>query len=128
VVSDEHPGLFLWEDPELFMHPESLGRLLDEVVRVVSTKPIQVFLSTQSLEVVAWLTHHFYKRCTEFKEMLRAFRLSLEAGRLSVAIFHFENLLAWLEQGMDPRYWGVRDLPFSYRYQEAEKVTLEEEV
>jgi predicted ATPase len=33
TVDDEHPGLFLWEDPELFMHPATLGRLLDFFAR-----------------------------------------------------------------------------------------------
>ncbi|MBW1946424.1 MAG: AAA family ATPase [Deltaproteobacteria bacterium] len=124
VVDEHHPGMFLWEDPELFMHPESLGRLLEEMVRLVQDKPIQIFLSTQSLEVVALLTHYFREQYAGMQETLRAFRLELEAGRLSVARFYFKNLLTWLEQGMDPRYWGVVDLPVSCRYRDAEKTTI----
>jgi hypothetical protein len=37
------------------MHPATLGRLLDEVARLVAGKAVQVFLSTQSLEVLSWL-------------------------------------------------------------------------
>lgn len=128
VVDREQPGLFLWEDPELFMHPDALGRMLSEVIHLIQDKPIQVFLSTQSLEVVGLLTHHFRPRDPEFQEALRAFRLQLDAGHLYAATFHFQNLYTWLEQGMDPRYWGVVDLPISYRYREAEKLLSEEEL
>lgn len=128
VGGREHPGLFLWEDPESFMHPESLGRLLNEVMHLIQDKPIQVFFSTQSLEVVGLLTHHFQQQHSGLQEALRAFRLELDAGRLYAATFHFQNLYTWLEQGMDPRYWGVVDLPISYRYREAEKLLSEEDL
>lgn len=125
---DDHPGLFLWEDPELFMHPESLGRLLDEVVRLIQDRPIQVFISTQSLEVVALVTHHFRGRYRHLQEELRAFRLNFAEDYPYPASFQFQNLYAWLEQGMDPRYWGVVDLPLSYRYRKAEKVISEGDI
>ncbi len=127
VVDDDHPGIFLWEDPELFMHPESLGRLMDEMLRLVSGKPIQVFLSTQSLELIALVVHHFRERYRELQEELRAFRLGFARDYPYVATFRFQNLQAWLEEGMDPRYWGVMDLPIVYRYRKAAEIAPEED-
>ena len=53
-ASKEKPGLFLWEDPELFMHPATLGRLLEQVIELTRDMPIQLLITTQSLEVLAW--------------------------------------------------------------------------
>jgi len=127
-VDEKHPGLFLWEDPELFMHPASLLRLLQQVMLFIKEKPIQVFISTQSLEVVALLTHYFQSEANDWKKELRAFRLNLEEDKMYAATFRFENLKAWLEQEMDPRYWGVSELPFSYHYGGSEDIILEEEI
>lgn len=128
VVDEDHPGLFLWEDPELFMHPESLNRLLRTVMQLIKNKPIQVFCSSQSLEVVALLAHYFAEEKPIFQDALRAFRLDLEAGRLYAAVFHFANLRTWLEQGMDPRYWGVVDLPLAHFYREDAEPISEEDI
>ncbi len=49
AVSEEEPGLLIWEEPELFQNPQTLGRLLKEVVTLVNTKPIQVFIASHSL-------------------------------------------------------------------------------
>ncbi len=123
TVDEEHPGLFLWEDPELFMHPASLNRLLGEVVALVQGKPIQVFLSSQSIEVIALLTHRLQ---SVEKPDYRAFRLDLEEGRLYVAKYHHSNILAWLKAGMDMRFWNVTDLPISYCYQASEESSQED--
>lgn len=110
-VSDERPGLLLWEDPELFMHPATLGRLLDEVARVIGGKPIQLVMSTQSLEVLAWLAH-----CLEqiplpiAPEQVRTFRLGLEEGRLGAQAFPGKALGRWLEYFGDPRVAGEDEL------------------
>ncbi|RMD65477.1 ATP-binding protein, partial [Candidatus Parcubacteria bacterium] len=132
VVDKEHPGLFLWEDPELFMHPESLNRLLRTIMQLIKHKPIQVFCSSQSLEVVALFTHYFAKDKSalqdDLRNKLRAFRLDLEDGRLYAAVFHFANLRTWLEQGMDPRHWGVVDLPLTHFYREDTEATAEEDL
>lgn len=114
TVDEEHPGLFLWEDPELFMHPATLGRLVDEVVNLMQGRPIQAFISTQSLETVAHVTHRASKH-EALAEGLRAFRLGLKEGRLIFATFKYHNLLSWLQDGMDPRFWGVSDTLLSYR-------------
>jgi len=114
TVDDEHPGLFLWEDPELFMHPSTLGRMLDEVVRLVQEHPIQMFVSTQSLETIAHLTYQASKHKGSTKD-LRAFRMKLKEGKLILATFKYGNLISWLQDGMDPRFWGVSDTLLSYR-------------
>jgi len=125
-VDDKRPGLFLWEDPELFMHPDTLGRLLQEVLRLTRNKAIQLFISTQSLEVVGYLTHHIQvqESYTQLQDQYRAFRLELDKGHSYVATFRFQNLKAWLTQGMDPRHWGVSDSPISYRYRQPEMAVV----
>jgi hypothetical protein len=114
TVDEERPGLFVWEDPELFMHPTTLGRLLGEVVDLVQRRPIQVFISTQNLETIAHVTHQASQQET-LTENLRAFRLGLREGRLISATFKYHNLISWLQDGMDPRFWGVSDTLLSYR-------------
>ncbi len=108
------PGLFLWEEPELFMNPQSLGRLLRTVVEIVKDKPIQVFMSTQSLEVVAHITTLLQEQLL-FSDDAMAFRLGLRAGELFSARFRYRNLLAWLENGKDPRVWESWDVPWQFR-------------
>ena len=116
TVDEEHPGLFLWEDPELFMHPESLDALLGEILLLTKDKPVQIFLSSQSMEVIALLTSHIQRNMPVMQPDYRVFRLDLEDGRLYAAKYHYRNILAWLEEGMDARFWGATKLPISYRY------------
>ena len=54
-VTPEPPGIVLWEEPELFQNPKTLHKLLREVVEIVRGKPIQLFMVSHSLEVVAHL-------------------------------------------------------------------------
>ena len=54
-MTDDEPGVFFWEEPELFQNPLTLGRLLTEVADLAQRKPLQVFLATHSMEVVAKL-------------------------------------------------------------------------
>ncbi|MFQ5793566.1 MAG: AAA family ATPase [Candidatus Bipolaricaulia bacterium] len=124
---EKNSRVFLWEDPELFMHPKSLGRLLGEVLDLIRDQPVQVFLCSQSIEVVGLLTHHLHEDNADLQSEFRAFRLDLEQGHLNVAKYRFPNLETWLKQEMDPRYWGVTDLPFSYRYRRTENVFTKEE-
>ena len=121
-VSKEKPGLFLWEDPELFMHPRSLNKLLKEVLFLVKDKPIQVFLSSQSIELIAMLTAQIEN--FNLQSQYRVFRLDLEQGQLYMAKYHYENVFAWLESGMDLRFWNAEDLPISYNYKQAIKTSL----
>ena len=115
-VDEDHPGLFLWEDPELFMHPVSLNRLLKEVLNIVKDKPIQIFLTSQSIETTALLTANIEE--LNLEETYRVFRLDLKDGRLYAAKYRYNNVLTWLKAGMDLRFWGTEDdLPISYRYE-----------
>ena len=97
-------------------------------MQIVEAKPIQVFISTQSIEVIALLTHHLQKAEEDLQEQLRVFRLELDNGCLVSAVFYFKNLYTWLKQGMDPRLWKLVDLPISYRYLIIEQPFAEEEV
>ena len=106
-------GLFLWEDPELFMHPATLGRLLDEVARLVAGKAVQVFLSTQSLEVLSWLA--LAMREPEQQTSLNpsdvcTLRLQLVGGTLQVQTFPGESIGGWMELFGDPRTTGEDEL------------------
>ena len=113
-VGEERLGLFLWEDPELFMHPVTLNKLLREVLSLVSDKPIQIFFSSQSIEAIAIFTAHIED--LNLQSDYRVFRLDLERGQLYAAKYRYENVYAWLESGMDLRFWNVQDLPISYSY------------
>ncbi|MBO9314097.1 MAG: AAA family ATPase [Roseiflexus sp.] len=112
--AEQHePGLFLWEDPELFMHPATLGRLLDEVARLVAGKPVQVFMSTQSLEVLSWLA--LAMRETEPQTSLNpsnvcTLRFQLVGGTLQVQTFPGESIGSWMELFGDPRTIGADEL------------------
>ena len=101
-VDENHPGLFLWEDPELFMHPATLGRLLDTVMGIVADKPIQVFMTTQSLEVIAWLVGFLEKDIIQPSD-IRTYRLNLTNGLLKVMPFKGKEIAGWIEFIGDPR-------------------------
>ncbi len=116
-VSEEKPGLFLWEDPELFMHPATLGRLLKEVIKLVKDVPIQVFLTTQSLEVIAHITRILQTGKVP-KVDIRAFSLLLEKGELMSRKFRKTQILKWLESGFDLRDTRsalLEVLPFAWK-------------
>ena len=85
-------------------------------------------MSSQSLETIAWLTYHFQKSYSEMRENFRVFRMELEKGRLYAATYRYQNILIWLEQGMDPRFWGSVNLPFTCRFHAREEITTEEEL
>ncbi|MBE3588485.1 MAG: AAA family ATPase [Thermoanaerobacteraceae bacterium] len=115
AVDEEHPGLFLWEDPELFMHPATLGKLLAEIVNLVKKKPVQVFISTQSLEVIAWFGKMIVDKKLE-AQALRTYTLTLSKGELQAKMHRGENLKEWLKSGFDPRFRAVSEdmLPFGW--------------
>jgi len=117
LASEERPGLFLWEDPELFMHPAALGSMLKEMMETVADCPIQVFISTQSNEVVAECAL-FAEKTESIKKGLRAFRLGNQDGRLISVCFRTKNLLSWLDTEKDPRFWGMATTALKYRMEE----------
>lgn len=102
-VDDERPGLFLWEDPELFMHPATLGFLMKEVIRIIKEKPIQAFFSTQSLDVLTWIGQMLNEKSIDSKSM-NAYSLVLKSnGELKNRLFQGEDIVSWLESGFDLR-------------------------
>jgi len=115
VADEDHPALFLWEDPELFLHPISLQTLMEQTLKLVVGKPVQLFFSTQSIEVVAYVTRLVSEPELLLSEQLRAFRLGMQDGRLVSSRFLHRNLRSWLEDGMDPRFWGVAATSLEYR-------------
>ncbi len=117
LASDDAPGVFIWEKPELFQHPETLGRLIAEVGALVSDRPIQLLIATQSLEVIANFAALIQQGKIE-RDDLMAFRLSLEDGKLSSSWFNADNLTAWLEEGLDPRVRGDFKSPLRFSFGE----------
>ncbi len=109
-----HSGLVLWEDPELGMNPLTLQRLLKYIVTTIQNKPIQLFLTTQSIEVVACLTRMLREKEVP-QAMIKAFQLHRFDGKLASSRFKAHNLIAWLETGLDPRIWEQEDTPVLYR-------------
>lgn len=101
-VSEEKPGLFLWEDPELFMHPATLGRLLEQVIELTKDIPVQLLITTQSLEVLAW----FVKMVEDnhpLTDEFRVYRLALENGDLKTESFIGKGIASWFRLFGDPR-------------------------
>ena len=95
-------GLVLWEDPELFQHSETLERSLNEVVSIAGKKNMQIFLSTQSLEVLGWFAT-MVKEGKLLSEDVQAYYTDLKEGILTYGSFTGDSLLTWLEIESDPR-------------------------
>lgn len=112
---DGREGIFLWEDPELFMHQSTIGKLLEEIARIVKDKPIQVFIATQSLEVLAYSARMIERKIYDEKDV-RTYTLNLIQGELTARKFWGNALSDWLRSGFDPRLLDVSedDLPFSW--------------
>lgn len=117
TVDDRHPGMLLWEEPELGQNPATLVRLLDQVIAIVKQKPIQVFLATHSLEVLAHMTR-MLQRDGDLAQETMAFRTQLRSGAFSASWFDVDNLTAWLESGLDPRLVEDFGLPLQFQLRE----------
>jgi energy-coupling factor transporter ATP-binding protein EcfA2 len=117
LATKDAPGLFIWEEPELFQNPRALGQLLAEVAALMKDKPMQLFIATHSLEVIANFTTLVQEGKIE-REDLMAFRLGLQDGKLSSSWFNVDNLAAWLEEGLDPRVWGDFKSPLQFSFRE----------
>lgn len=113
-ANEGKPGLLLWEDPELFLNPTALERLIREIIRIIGDKPIQMFITTQSMEVVAVFTDMLRKGDIPETD-LKAFRLKIHEGKQIISKFKSRNLVAWLEDGMDPRVWDQGESCVRYR-------------
>lgn len=116
-VTEDAPGLLLWEEPESFQNPATLSRLLAEMVSIVRNKPIQVFIATHSLEFVAYLTRTLQTNEVSAEDAL-LFRLDLRDGELKSSWFNKDNLVTWLESGLDPRVWKDFVPPLQFRLEE----------
>jgi len=121
-VDEEHPGLFLWEDPELFMHPATLARLLDEVMALIAEKPIQLFVTTQSLELLAWSVKYLEQNPQIAPDRVHTLRLDLAEGTLKVQPFIGKGIRGWFRFFGDPRLSGEDEMasPLSYLFAERE--------
>jgi len=117
LSQEEAPGLFIWEKPELFQNPQTLSRLLAEVEALMKDRPIQLFIATQSLEVIANFAALVQQGKIE-RDDLMAFRLDLEYGKLSSSWFNADNLTTWLEEGLDPRVFGDFKSPLQFSFRE----------
>lgn len=117
MVTPEAPGLLLWEEPESFQNPKTLGRLLEEVVNIIRDKPIQIFISTHNLEFIAYMTQMLQDGHLEAEDT-RLFQMKLFNGQLKSTWFDKGNLISWLESGIDPRVWDDFAPPLQFHLQE----------
>jgi len=119
IASPDAPGLVLWEEPESYQNPQTLARLLQEMSDLVRGKPIQVFMATHSLEVMAQVTAMLQTGQLGADDAL-LFRLDLRDGELGSSWFDKDNLVAWLESGLDPRTWQEFVSPVQFRLRQEE--------
>ncbi|MDW7991307.1 MAG: AAA family ATPase [Anaerolineae bacterium] len=111
TVDENHPGLFLWEDPELFMHPASLDRLLREIFEIVARKPVQVFITTQSIEVLAWIVEFLESSLPGISpEDVRTIYVNLKNGLLHARVFRGTQIGGWMEFIGDPRLIDIDEM------------------
>lgn len=104
-ATPDAPGLLLWEEPESFQHPKTLVRLLRTVAQMIRGKPVQIFMATHDLELLAYLAMLLQDAEIDPQDAL-VFRLDLQDGRLKSSWFDNDILLGWLKEGLDPRDWG----------------------
>jgi len=119
IATPDAPALLLWEEPELYQHPQTLALLLQGVANLVRGKPIQVFISTHSLEVIAQITTLLQSEHLSAEDVL-LLRLDLKDGKLNSSWFDRDDLVVWLEYGWDPRTFQefVSPLRFHLRQEE----------
>jgi AAA domain, putative AbiEii toxin, Type IV TA system len=117
LVTPDAPGLLLWEEPESFQNPKTLGKLLEEVVKIIRDKPIQIFIATHNLELVAYMTQMLQNGHLKAEDT-RLFQMNLFDGHLKSTWFDQGNLVSWLESGIDPRVWDDFVPPLQFHLQE----------
>jgi len=102
LVTEEEPGIFLWEEPELFQNPLTLGRLLAEVADLAQSRHLQVFMATHSLEVVAHLVQQV-QAGTLKEEALCTLRTQLHKGDFTAHSFSTDDIRTWTRMQRDLR-------------------------
>jgi predicted ATPase len=118
LAREDAPGLFLWEEPELFQNPQTLIRLLTEVAELLKGKSIQVFIATHSLEVAAIFVQLVQDGLIAEDE-LSAIRLNLHEGKLASSTFNHREIQTWTEMDLDLRVpSGKVDSPLKYQFRE----------
>jgi energy-coupling factor transporter ATP-binding protein EcfA2 len=123
LASEDAPGLFIWEEPEMFQNPQTLNRLLAEIALLLRDKPVQVFLATHSLEVVANFVRQVREGQIDEDEMA-AIRLNLGDGQLSSSVFDHRDIQDWTEMNLDLRVpSGKVDSPLTYQLRETVNAT-----
>jgi AAA15 family ATPase/GTPase len=97
------------------MHPTTIKKLLEEIIKLVKDKQIQVFISTQSLEVLSNIAKLLDDKVIEEKDV-RTYTLNLVNGELTARKFWGTALSDWLHSGFDPRLLDVSedDVPFAW--------------
>ena len=119
-VTDDEPGVFLWEEPELFQNPVTLGRLLAEVADLAKNKPLQVFIASHSLEVVAHLVA-LVERGALADADLNTLRTHLHQGTLTTSRFSAEEVRRWTAMQLDVRVPdGRSESPLAVTLREAD--------
>ncbi len=113
------PGVLLWEEPELFQNPQSLGKLLAEVSELIKDKPIQLFIATHSIEVVAQFVRLVNEKAIKADDLL-AIRLNLQNGQLASSAFNHEEIQQWTAMNLDLRVpSGEVDSPLRFQFKES---------
>lgn len=105
LVTYEEPGIFLWEEPELFQNPLTLGRLLAEVADLAQSRPLQVFMATHSLEVVAHLVQQV-QAGTLKEEALCTLTTQLHKGAFTAQASSTDEIRIWTRMHQDLRVPG----------------------
>ena len=119
LVTKEEPGVFIWEEPELFQNPQSLGKLLAEVTQLIKDKPIQIFIATHSIEVIGQFVRLVTEKAIAEDELL-AIRLNLQDGQLSSSAFNHQDIQDWTAMHLDLRVPDGRvDSPLKFQLAEA---------
>lgn len=85
------------------MHTASIGRLLHTVADILRNKPIQIFIATHSLEVLAWFAQAMEEQSVIEPDQVQTFHLKLQNGLLQNHPFSGKALNGWLRFFGDPR-------------------------
>jgi len=114
-VSEEESGLLIWEEPELFQNPQTLSRLLKEIITLINPKPIQAFIASHSMEAPA----HFVRLVRQERlngNDLVVLRTRLYQGQLLSVGFDHSDAEAWISMKKDLRTpSGEADSPLTYQ-------------
>ena len=95
-----------------------MGKLLAEVTELIKDKPIQVFIATHSIEVVAQFIRLIEEQQIKSEDLL-AIRLSLQEGKLASSAFNHEEIRRWTAMNLDLRVPdGKVDSPLTFTMQE----------